>query len=95
MAEVEVISPPPVPTPAAEGESIAGRDHSPTERRDGKPDRPRRDDDIPDMTVEEASKALNALPKVCICLDVRSTGLKVDPTFVWFDRVVALRRRPR
>lgn len=58
MAETDVVSPPPVPV-----EEPSGKDGS--ERREGKPERPRREqDDVPDMTVEEAHKALNALPKV-------------------------------
>lgn len=51
MAETEVASPPQPPV-----EEIAGK---------GRPDRPRREpEDVPDMSVEEAHKALNALPKV-------------------------------
>ena len=35
------------------------------ERKEAKPDRPRREpEEVPDMTVEEAHKALNALSKV-------------------------------
>lgn len=64
MAETEVVSPPSEPTPVPEGESSAGKESSTAERRDGKPERNRREEDIPDMTVEEAHKALNALPKV-------------------------------
>lgn len=51
-------SPPPAPT-----EEPVGKDAS--ERREGRPDRPKREyEEIPEMTVEEAHKALNALPKV-------------------------------
>lgn len=60
MAETEVVSPPPVPT--EESESVA---KDATDKREGKPERPKREpEEIPDMTVEEAQKALNALPKV-------------------------------
>lgn len=58
MAETDVVSPPPAPI-----EEPVGKDAS--ERREGKPDRPKREyEEVPDMTVEEAQKALNALPKV-------------------------------
>lgn len=58
MAETEVVSPPPVPL-----EEPVWKDAP--EKREGKPERPRRElEDIPEMTVEEAHKALNALPKV-------------------------------
>lgn len=58
MAETEVVSPPPVPL-----EEPVGKDAP--EKREGKPERPRRElEDIPEMTVDEAQKALNALPKV-------------------------------
>lgn len=65
MAETEV-SPPPAPVAeevVAEGGGVAAAESG--TRRDGKPERPRRElEEIPDMTVEEAHKALNALPKV-------------------------------
>lgn len=68
MADAEVVSP---PQPPAVDESLGkpGDGVAPgavaDQRRDGKPERPRREpEDIPDMTVEEAQKALNALPKV-------------------------------
>lgn len=62
MAETEVVAPPPVPV-----EEPLGKDAS--ERREGRPERPRREpEEIPEMTVEEAHKALNALPKVCVFL---------------------------
>ncbi len=58
MAETEVVSPPPVPTEEALVKDVA-------EKREGKPERPKREpEEVPDMTVEEAHKALNALPKV-------------------------------
>lgn len=58
MAETEVASPPPVPV-----EESIGKDAS--DKREGRPERPKREqEEIPDMTVEEAHKALNALPKV-------------------------------
>lgn len=58
MAETEVATPPPVPV-----EETAGKDAS--EKREGRPERPKREpEEIPDMTVEEAKEALNALPKV-------------------------------
>lgn len=65
MAETEA-SPPPVPAAeevvAESGGVVAAESGA---RRDGKPERPRRElEEIPDMTVEEAHKALNALPKV-------------------------------
>lgn len=51
MAETEVASPPQLPV-----EEHTGK---------GRPERPRREpEDVPDMSVEEAHKALNALPKV-------------------------------
>ncbi|CAM9182476.1 unnamed protein product, partial [Sphacelaria rigidula] len=64
MAETEA-SPPPVPAAeevvAESGGVVAAESGA---RRDGKPERPRRElEEIPDMTVEEAHKALNALPK--------------------------------
>lgn len=71
MAETEVVLAPPAPTPATESDSLAGREDAPAERRDGKPERSRRDEDIPEMTVEEAHKALNALPKVRGLLSAR------------------------
>lgn len=58
MAETDVVSPPPAPV-----EEPVGKDAS--ERREGRPERPKREhEEVPDMTVEEAHKALNALPKV-------------------------------
>lgn len=58
MAETEVVSPPPVPL-----EEPVEKDAP--EKREGKPERPRREpEEIPEMTVEEAHRALNALPKV-------------------------------
>lgn len=64
MAETEVVAPPPVPT-----EETFAKDA--TDKREGKPDRPKREqEEVPDMTVEEAQKALNALPKVCVCVCV-------------------------
>ena len=60
MAETEVVAPPPVPT-----EETFAKDA--TDKREGKPERPKREpEEVPDMTVEEAQKALNALPKVCM-----------------------------
>lgn len=62
MAETEVATPPPVPVEEQQ-QPAAGKDAS--EKREGRPERPRREpEEIPDMTVEEAQKALNALPKV-------------------------------
>lgn len=62
MAETEVVAPPPVPT-----EETFAKDA--TDKREGKPERPKREpEEVPDMTVEEAQKALNALPKVCVCV---------------------------
>lgn len=59
MAETEVATPPPVPTEENLAKDV-------TDKREGKPERPKREpEEIPDMTVEEAQKALNALPKVC------------------------------
>lgn len=58
MAETEVATPPPVPV-----EESVGKDAS--EKREGRPERPKREqEEVPTMTVEEAQKALNALPKV-------------------------------
>lgn len=67
MAETDVASPPLVPL-----EEPVGKDAP--EKREGKPERPRREpEDIPEMTVEEAHKALNALPKVNIRIVGAST----------------------
>lgn len=65
MADTEVLPPPVlVEDPLAKetpGSGVADQGG----RRDGRPERPRREvEDTPDMTVEEAHKALNALPKV-------------------------------
>lgn len=57
MAETEVLPPPPAP---AMDEPVA---KDAAEKRDGKPERRREREEIPEMTVEEAQKALNALPK--------------------------------
>eukprot|EP00903_Cladosiphon_okamuranus_P017482 g16102.t1 len=57
MAETEVVAPPPVPTEESVAKDV-------TDKREGKPERPKREpEEVPDMTVEEAQKALNALPK--------------------------------
>eukprot|EP00752_Nemacystus_decipiens_P012546 g11112.t1 len=57
MAETEVVAPPPAPT-----EETFAKDAA--DKREGKPERPKREqEEVPDMTVEEAQKALNALPK--------------------------------
>ncbi|CAM9420671.1 unnamed protein product [Ectocarpus sp. 12 AP-2014] len=57
MAETEVATPPPVPTEEPTGKDVP-------DKREGRPDRPKREpEEVPDMTVEEAQKALNALPK--------------------------------
>lgn len=62
MAETEVASPP--APPAVEEQPAVVKD-APERREGGRPERPRREpEEIPDMTVEEAQKALNALPKV-------------------------------
>ena len=63
MAETEVVvTPPPVPTEEAPAKDAG-------EKREGKTERPKREpEEVPDMTVEEAHKALNALPKVCVCV---------------------------
>lgn len=55
------MTPPPVPTEEAPAKDAG-------EKREGKTERPKREpEEVPDMTVEEAHKALNALPKVCVC----------------------------
>lgn len=60
MAETEVATPPPVPTEEPIGKNAG-------DKREGRPERPKREpEEVPDMTVEEAQKALNALPKVCL-----------------------------
>lgn len=75
MAETEVATPPPVPT-----EEPIGKNAS--EKREGRPERPKREpEEVPDMTVEEAQKALNALPKVCMYVYTDFVGcrLRFDP----------------
>lgn len=97
MAETEVVLPP--AAPVMEESLGGGRDASPTDRREGRPERPRREpEEIPDMTVEEAHKALNALPKVnvtslCLCLWFRSEHAIETPgilrsIYYWRDDMI-------